>query len=158
VGSTGLLEAWWGTGSQRVVETLASARNGDYVLGCPPDVMALWSVGSAGGAVDIHTSRDGGGSWQVSTFEAPAPDQWWSVRCGPDGSFLAVDSESGMTVWRADQAGDSFREVFSAPGTPGSIGTADLRVQDGRVFASGDGVVAFSDDAGRTWTRVRTWR
>ncbi|GAB3022104.1 hypothetical protein GCM10011376_27210 [Nocardioides flavus (ex Wang et al. 2016)] len=158
VGGTGRLEVWWGSGGEREVRTLATAQFGDYVLDCPPDVMALWSVAAPGAGVDIHTSSDGGDSWQTTSYAAPTADQWWKVRCAPDGSFLAVDSERGTTVWRASPSDDAFRQVFSAPGSPSSIGIADVRTVGGRVLASGEGVAAISDDAGATWTRLEDWR
>lgn len=158
VGGTGRLEVWWGSGSERQVRTLATARFGDYVLGCPSDVMALWSVASPGAGVDIHTSSDGGATWQVTSYAAPTADQWWKVRCAPDGSFVAVDSERGTVLWRAANGDDAFRRVLAAPGSDASIGGADIRTVDGRVLASGEGVAAVSDNSGSTWTRLEDWR
>lgn len=158
VGNTGLLEAWWVSSSGRQVRTLTAARYGDYVLGCPSDLMALWSTGADGSTVDLHTSRDRGATWQVSSYRTVDADQWWKVRCAPDGGYLAVDSERGAVVWRAEKGDDAFRKVYDAPGTAESIGSAELWTTDGRVFVSGEGVVAISVDSGKTWTRVSTWR
>ena len=158
VGGTGRLEVWWGSGGGQQVRTLATAQFGDYVLDCPTDLMALWSVTAPGEGVDVHTSSDGGASWQVTSYAAPTADQWWKVRCAPDGSFVAVDSERGTTVWRAASGDDSFRQVLAAPGAAASIGGADVRTVDGRLLASGEGVGAISDDAGATWTRLEDWR
>lgn len=158
VGATGRLEVWWGTGGERQVRTLADAQYGDYVLDCPSGVMALWSVASPGGEVSIHSSTDDGVTWQVRSYVAPTADQWWKVRCAADGSFIAVDSERGTVVWRAGRTDDAFRQVLAAPGSAASIGVADVRTVDGRVLASGEGVVAISDDAGSTWTRLEDWR
>ncbi|MDU0220275.1 hypothetical protein RVS24_25210, partial [Escherichia coli] len=85
-------------------------------------------------------------------------DQWWKVRCAADGSFLAVDSERGTTVWRAPPSDDAFRQVFSAPGSEDSLGVADLHTVDGRAVATSEGVVAISTDSGVTWTRMEDWR
>jgi hypothetical protein len=153
VGATGQLEVWWGSGGERQVRTLASATYGDYVLDCPADVMALWS--SSGGAVTIHTSRDGGANWETETYEASA-DQWWKVRCAPDGSYLSFDSERGTTVWHTQ--GGAFRQVLAADGSAGSIGNADLWTYDDVAIASGQGLGAISDDSGLTWTRIEKWR
>ena len=158
VGGTGRLEVWWGSGSEREVRTLATAQFGDYVLDCPSDRMALWSVAAPGAGVDIHSSSDGGATWQVTSYDAPTADQWWKVRCAADGSFLAVDSERGTTVWRASPSDDAFRQVFSAPGSDASLGVADLHTVDGRAVATGGGVVAISTDSGVTWTRMEDWR
>jgi hypothetical protein len=158
VGGTGRLEVWWGSGDEREVRTLATAQFGDYVLDCPADVMALWSVSGPGEGVDIHSSSDGGATWQVTSYAAPTADQWWKVRCAPDGSFVAVDSERGTVLWRAARGDDAFRQVLAAPGVAASIGGADVRTVDGRVVASGEGVAAISEDAGSTWTRVEDWR
>ena len=43
-------------------------------------------------------------------------------------------------------------------GPAASIGVAEMWTFDGRVHVSGEGVGAVSDDSGRTWTSVRTWR
>jgi hypothetical protein len=158
VGATGRLEVWWGTGGERQVRTLAVAQYGDYVLDCPSDVMALWSVASPGGAVSIHSSTDAGATWQVTTYAAPTADQWWKVRCAADGAFIAVDSERGTVVWRAARTDSAFRQVLAAPGSTASIGGADVRTVDGLVLASGEGVAAISEDAGSTWTRLEDWR
>lgn len=157
VGNTGQLEVWWGAGSARKVRTLASAQFGDYLLGCPRSLMALWST-DGGSTVKIHTSRDRGATWKTASYRAPTASQWWKVRCAPDGSYLAVDSERGTVVWHAEAGGGSFEKVFAAPGPADSIGAADLWTHDGHAYASGPGVVAISDDSGRTWTRVRKWR
>jgi hypothetical protein len=158
VGGTGRLEVWWGTGGARQVRTLADASYGDYVLDCGPDLMALWSVAAPGAGVDIHSSTDGGATWRVTSYDAPTADQWWKVRCAGDGSFIAVDSERGMEVWRAASGDDAFRQVLSAPAPADSIGGADVRTVAGRVLASGEGVVGISEDAGATWTRLEDWR
>ena len=158
VGSTGRLEVWWGTGGSRQVRTLATAAYGDYVLDCPAGLMALWSVQSPGSGIDIHTSTDGGATWQATSYDAPTADQWWKVRCAADGSFLAVDSERGMVVWRAATTDSAFREVFRAPGPATSIGLADLHTVDGRALATGVDVAAVSDDSGLTWTSTEDWR
>ena len=158
VGSTGQLEVWWGSGPDRQVRVLAEAQYGDYVLDCPPDLMALWSVASPGAGVSIHTSTDGGDTWDVATYAAPGADLWWRVRCAADGSFLAVDSERGVVVWRAERSDDAFRRVFEAAGSAASLGAADLRTVGGTAVASGTGVLATSEDSGLTWTRVEEWR
>lgn len=157
VGSTGQLEAWWDTGSGRSVRTLASADNGDYVLECRPDLMALWSHASGTSTVEIHVSRDRGATWQVSSYEASAADLWWQVRCLPDGSFLASSGEEGLALWRAEESGDTFRRVFKAPGesTPGSVTTWTPGDRDSIAAA---GIAASTTDDGRTWTAGRTWR
>ena len=94
----------------------------------------------------------------MTPYAAPTADQWWKVRCAPDGSFVAVDSERGTVLWRAARGDDAFRQVLAAPGVAASIGGADVRTVDGRVVASGEGVAAISEDAGSTWTRVEGWR
>jgi hypothetical protein len=155
VGSTGVLEAWWGAGPDRQTRALGAAEAGDYVLGCAPGLMALWSLDS--GTIDIHTSRDGGATWQVASYAAPQSDIWWQVRCLPDGSWLASSGHGGLSLWRASASGHDFEKVFEASGPEGSGFAAVANQRDPYTIASG-GIAAYSTDEGRSWTKVESGR
>lgn len=156
VGSTGVLEAWWGTGSARHVRTLATADNGDYVLGCPAGLMALWSSRSDSGSVQIHTSRDQGATWQTTSYRLAGIDRMWGLRCTPGGGFLAL---SDKTVNRVEGDRRDFVEVFSTRGAlmQRDGGFSVQQIGDSLVLL-GRGVGAISRDDGRTWTTVEDWR
>ena len=156
VGSTGVLEAWWGSGNARKVRTLATADSGDYVLGCPPGLMALWSSRSGSGTVQIHTSRDQGATWRTTSHRLAEIDNMWGLRCTPGGGFLAL---SDKAVHRLEDDQGAFVEVFS---TGGSLvqrdGGFSVQVVGDSLVLLGRGVGAISADDGRSWTTVEDWR
>jgi hypothetical protein len=154
--SSGRLEAWWGFGGGRRLHTLAAVRQGDYVLGCRPDLMALWSSASGSGTLKIHTSRDGGASWQVASHLASGVDPSWQVRCMPDGAFLVF---SDKAVWRAEASSGPLHKVLEvAGGLTAPDGGVQLQLLGDRAVLTGRGVAAVSQDAGRTWTTIQRWR
>ncbi|HUR13488.1 MAG TPA: hypothetical protein VM097_03225 [Mycobacteriales bacterium] len=154
--SSGRLEAWWGSGSGRRVRTLAAVRQGDYVLGCRPGLMALWSSASGGGTLKIHTSRDGGATWQVVSHGASGVEASWQVRCMPDGSFLVF---SDKAVWRAEASGGPLRKVLSVTGgLTAPDGGIQLQLLGDLAVLAARGMAAVSQDAGRTWTTIQRWR
>lgn len=156
--STGRLEAWWYTAAGRQVRTLAQARDGDYVLDTPPGQMAFWAPGSAPDTVDLHTSRDGGATWEVQTRGVPAatgPGR--RVFRTPGGALLTCTSGAGLVVSRAEAGGGPFRTVFEAAAF-GPDPCAGLLTQGGSLSVNAGDVAAVSTDDGRSWTTIDTWR
>ena len=158
-GSSGRLEAWWDTTRGRQLKTLAMVHEGDYILDTPPGEMAYWSQPDGTGTVDLHTSRDGGGSWEVDTREAPDFPEGMQVRRSPDGAYLATSTYPQLIVWRAEATGGPFRMVYEqAPTSGANTSGAGLWTQDDLVYATANATVAVSHDDGLTWRTIETWR
>ena len=81
------------------------------------------------------------------------------MKRSPDGALLAYSIYPRLIVWRAEASGGPFVKVFEQSG--GSLAEttgAGLWTQDDLVYATANATVAVSDDDGRTWETVDTWR
>jgi hypothetical protein len=155
--TTGRLEAWWYTARGRQVHTLATVRDGDYISATPPGEMAFWAPGARNGTLDIHTSRNGGADWNVQTHAAPDLDLYSGITRSPDGALLTCAISASLVVMRAEASGGPFRAVYQMPSFESASGTA-IGTQGDLVYLIGGDAAAVSQDGGRTWTTVRTWR
>lgn len=143
-------------------------------------VAALGDIFGANPERGVYRSTDGGATWDLvlhvsdhagtadlcldprnpriiysSTWEAVRRP--WEMVSGGDGSGL----------WRSDDGGDTWENLFGRPGFPddplGRIGVTASAALDGRVFAlveaaDDHGGLYRSDDAGATWTHVSEHR
>jgi hypothetical protein len=157
---SGRLEAWWDTDQGRQLRTLASVRQGDYILDSPPGVMGYWARPGGASTVDLYTSSDGGAHWQVDTREAPGFNDYLQMRRSPDGAFVACSIYPRLTVWRAEAAGGPFEQVYEESGASSAetSGAGLWADREGLLYATANARVAVSDDDGRTWTTIKTWR
>ena len=156
---TGVLEAWWYSAGGRQVRTVAQAHDGDYVLGTPPGQMAFWAPGSKAGTVDIHTARSGGTGWAATTYATPVVGTSGVGRVvrAADGALLLCTSGDALVVARAAPGSRSFEQVLEVPAS-GDQPCSGLGTQGGSAYLVTGDVAAVSQDAGRTWTTVETWR
>jgi hypothetical protein len=156
--ASGQLEAWWDTDQGRELRTLAAVHEGDYILDSPPGTMAYWARPDGADTVDIYTSRDGGVGWEMDTREAPGFKKYTQMRWSPDGALLAYSTYPRLAVWRAEAAGGPFVQVYEESGPTETSGAGLWSYSEGLVYATANALVAVSDDDGRTWATVETWR
>jgi hypothetical protein len=155
--TTGRLEAWWYTSRGRQVRTVARAHDGDYVCATPPGEMAFWAPGGRSGTLDIHTSSNGGADWAVETRALPGGGAHGPVTRSPDGALLTYTTGANLVVLRAEAIGGPFREVYETSSF-GPDGVSAIGTQGRFVYLNAGDTAAVSQDGGRTWTTIRTWR
>lgn len=152
------LVAWWDDESGRQTQTLADFYpHGDFIAGSPPGEFAYWAWQEGSDTVDLHTSRDGGATWQIETRTTPGFNAWTQIIRSPDGALIAYSIFPQLVVWRAEASEGSFQQVFEAPSAHETSGSG-LWTQDGLLYANATGVAAVSDDYGRSWTAIENWR
>ena len=121
--------------------------------------MAHWARPDGADTVDIYTSSDGGANWERETREAPDLNGYIQMKRSPDGALLAYSIYPRLVVWRAEASGGPFRQVYEQSGESRSETTgAGLWTQDELIYATANATAAVSDDDGRTWATVETWR
>lgn len=160
--------AWWEVDGQRHRRFLAES---------PPDARgAVWNPPTGGPLfftrvdhepdIDLIEPREGAGV-RVIEREAPESSTWTrlDLMAGtPDGGLLAVSTYPELLIWRAeDLADDGFELVHELAATSdpdpaqGDWIHEPTFVGDRIHVWTPWGVVA-SDDDGRTWTEITTWR
>jgi hypothetical protein len=158
--ASGQLEAWWDTRDGRQLRTLVATHRGDYILDTPPGDMAFWAWPDGAHTLELWTSHNGGTDWEVDKRAAPGLNgEYLQMKRSPDGAFLAYLIYPRLSVWRAEESGGPFRQVYEQPVETGvQTSGAGLWAQDGLVYASSNATAAVSEDDGLTWTTVQTWR
>ena len=156
--STGRLEAWWYSGGARRLHTVATAHDGDYILGTARGEMAFWAPGVSEGTIDLYTSSDGGATWEAETRAVPGIGRFEKrVIRSPGGGLLLCAIGDELGVWRADAAGGPFRKAYEILSF-GRDTCAGFGVQGDLVYLNTGDSAATSSDDGRTWTSIETWR
>jgi hypothetical protein len=165
--------AWWEIDGQRqrrfLSDRVADARG------------AVWNPPTGGPlfftrigyepTIDLLIPGEGPAA-QVVTRDAPdapvpsdPPSAQFDMMTGtPEGSLLAVETYSQTVIWRADDlAGSDFELVHESASTPDVGQTQSTWVHEPTIV--GDRIhvrtprgVVVSDDDGRTWTEITTWR
>jgi hypothetical protein len=163
LGSNGRLEFWWDVDGSRQARPIPTAPGGSGVVRNPPGGGPMWWSWTPGSdTMQILIGRDRHAPWQVRERTKPPSAPTYLVLTGtPDGGLLAVRVWPRTKIWRADDllTGD-FSLVYDAgPGPENNNAGGDslVLVGDEIQMISGDATVR-SLDAGRTWTRVSTWR
>lgn len=156
---TGRLEAWWYVDGVRQVHTVAVADGGDYIHSTPPGEMAFWAPGAARNTVEIHTSSNGGASWEVDTRRAPVLREYEPrvITRTPDGALVTYTADEDLVIWRADKSGGPFQKVHATPVPEGDLSVA-IQAQGSLLYLNAGDTAVVSHDDGRTWTTIRTWR
>jgi hypothetical protein len=156
---TGRLEAWWYAEGVRQVHTVAVTDDGDYIKNTPPGQMAFWAPGSRSNTLDIHTSRNGGADWEVETRGAQGiggPGVRVVTR-SPGGALLTCTAGEDLVIWRAEASGGPFQKVYTAPAPDADLGTG-IGTQGSLLYLNTGDTAVVSEDDGRTWTTIETWR
>jgi photosystem II stability/assembly factor-like uncharacterized protein len=105
----------------------------------------------AGESGIIYRSQDGGESWV--TLESPYDGSFFSVVVGKKGDWLIAQGLQG-TAFRSADLGESWQPIETGQVTAMS-GGAEL--EDGKVvLTSYSGAVLVSEDAGQTFSTVKT--
>jgi len=160
--------AWWEVGGQRHRRFLAES---------PPDARgAVWNPPNGGplfftrsgheSGIDLIEPREG---TRVRVIEREAAEISTGTRLDlmagtPDGALLAVSTYPEMLIWRAEDLADDAFELVHEGAT-----TSDLELTQEDLLheptSVGDRIhvwtprgVVTSDDDGRTWTEITTWR
>ena len=111
-----VVEAWWDDNGARHRRVLGTDARGGAVSGSPAGDLAYWTWQIGDDHVDLHTSRDRGGAWDVDTRAAPGFNRWVQMTRSPDGALLAWATYPHLVVWRAEASGGGFRQVYEASG------------------------------------------
>lgn len=91
--------------------------------------------------------------------DAPELDYGFSLTGTPSGGLLTLSHYPHLTIWRADglESGD-FTRVVSSGVLEALQADPGLRAVGDRLFLNLGDLVLASDDDGRTWSAVSTWR
>jgi hypothetical protein len=160
------LVAWWVTGESRQYEDLGRATISGAVGNAPRGVMSLWSWVKGSPTLTVFTSTDQGDTWQTTRLTVSFRPSYDSLFWTPGGALVvrqntiyrdgSANEVDGLRIWRADFVdGGGFEAMYEAA-TGNQIAQGDLpfSFKDDRIWASR----LWSDDDGRTWTEVTTWR
>ncbi|HEX5088932.1 MAG TPA: hypothetical protein VFV89_14075 [Nocardioides sp.] len=164
----GLL-AWWEVDGTRHYHDLGPATVGGVVDNAPPGVMSYWAWQQGSQAIRVFTSSDRGVTWQTTQLDIRFRpgiytfDLYWTPSgaligrqtgdFSPDGSD---DGGEGVRIWRADFVDGGAFEI-----THQGRGGLDPAWYEHPFGFRGDQIWAnwlWSDDDGRTWQEVTTWR
>jgi hypothetical protein len=155
------LVAWWDVDGARHYQDLSPAVRRGPVRNAPPGLISFWSSEPGSSSLTIHTSSDRGSSWQTAELREPArpprTTSYYDVYWTPGGALLARLSESGgLWIWRAELTDDGAFEPVYELGKGHGISTYDLAFgfRGTQIWSSR----IWSDDDGRTWQEVTTWR
>jgi hypothetical protein len=153
------LVAWWEVDGVRHYHALSPAVVRGPVRNAPPGLMSFWSSEPGSSSLTVHTSSDGGSTWQATALREPAGprDRYYDMSWTPDGALLARSTRGGgVTIWRAElTAGGGLEEVSELSRIHGgSEYEPAFAFRGDRIWASR----SWSDDDGRTWSEVATWR
>jgi hypothetical protein len=161
------LVAWWETGGSRHYQDLGVPTVRGVVDNAPRGVMSVWSWVKGSPTLTVFTSTDEGDTWQATELAVRfRPSYAVAFSWTPDGALVArqntiypdgsANELDGLRIWRADFVdGGTFDVVYEAA-TGNQLAQSDLPFTflGDRIWASR----LWSDDDGRTWTEVTTWR
>jgi hypothetical protein len=158
------LQVWWESDGSRHYHDLGPATASDVVTNGPPGEISFWSWVKGSDTVTVFTSSDQGATWQETHLGVPfRPTYGLDLAWTPDGDLVGRQPDDGnpsqgygQRFWRADHAdGGSFELVYEGPAG------SDFGVEDLPFMELGDRLWSsrlWSDDDGRTWQEVTTWR
>jgi hypothetical protein len=167
--SGGDLVAWWYRDGERLTRTLASRPGdgtklvGDMVLDAREDLI-YWSHVIGTNALTFHIGDDRGESWRTIAQTLPTRTVGTEeILATPEGAIILRHVEYGLptvqvTIWRLGSleqgewtlaySGELAEGVHNGHSYP-------LTVVGDRLMSAGS---LYSDDDGRTWTEIATWR
>ena len=159
------LQVWWEADGSRHYHDLGPATASGVLTNGPPGRMSFWSWVKGSDTLTVFTSSDRGASWQETDVDVPfRPAYSFELSWTPGGDLVGRQDDSdgdpdqgyGLRLWRADFVdGGSFGVVHESR-------TGDLFAEDDLPFATLDERLwasrFWSDDDGRTWQEVTTWR
>jgi hypothetical protein len=162
------LLVWWEADGSRRYHDLGPATASNVIANGPPGQMSFWSWSKGSDTLTVFTSSDRGASWQETDLVVPfRPAYSLELSWTPDGDLVGREDYAffpdgdphegdGLRLWRAEFVdGDSFEVVYeSRTGNQMSAQDLPFALLDGRLWASR----LWSDDDGRTWQEVTTWR
>jgi photosystem II stability/assembly factor-like uncharacterized protein len=165
-----------GQGWQRVISKDENTGGSDVEIDpANPDVVyaAMWEVregpwedanefnGSGGG---LFKSTDGGGTWHPLTNGLPKDLSQIYVAIAPSDTrrlYATLAAASGkLSVYRSDDAGDSWSQITTDPRPAGRIGGGDLPIpkvdpKNPDLLYVVSTVTMRSTDGGKTWSGFR---
>jgi hypothetical protein len=163
----GLL-VWWEADGSRRYHDLGPATATGVVANGPPGQMSFWSWLKGSDTLTIYTSSDQGGSWRETDLVVPfRPAYALALSWTPGGDLVGRQDNAfypdgdpnegdGLRLWRASPVDGGTFEVVYESRTGNRMNGEDLP-----FTALGDRLWPsrlWSDDDGRTWTEVATWR
>jgi photosystem II stability/assembly factor-like uncharacterized protein len=125
---------------------------------------APWEDGNAyNGTGGLYKSIDGGDTWRQIKNGLPDPVQQVDVTISPSNTnriYATVGGSRGVSIYRSDDAGESWTRTSTDTRPAGRIGGGDLPVpkvdpKDPDVLYTTSTVTWRSADAGKTWTGIR---
>lgn len=159
------LQVWWESDGSRHYHELGPATACGVVANGPPGEMSFWSWVKGSDTMTVFTSSDQGASWQETHLGMPfRPTYSLDLAWTPGGDLLGRQTDDdgdpsqgfGLRLWRAERVdGGSFELVHEGPAG------SDFGVEDPPFTEVGDRLWSshvWSDDDGRTWQEVTTWR
>jgi hypothetical protein len=170
--SDGALVAWWDQGGLRRTRVLASPDTagagtgslvGDMVLGTLEDDLLYWSHARRTDDLVFHVGDDGGASWR--TIEQSLPTRNVSteeILATPEGAVILRHLDYAapvqLTMWRLGSLEEGEWELAYSGEFPEGMDNGlrqPFTVVGDRLLSSGS---LYSDDDGRSWTAITSWR
>jgi hypothetical protein len=158
------LVPYWYDGGVLHTRDLGPADAVGTVSGVPRGQMAVWSLDRQTLVLTIRSSADRGRSWQASTLDVPSAPERLGVHRTSSGAFLLLrDGSNGgifawppREIWRVPPGAETVDVVYAESERTDVAGydSQPFDELDGRIWSGG----LWSDDDGRTWHAITTWR
>jgi hypothetical protein len=165
--SAGSLVAWWYQDGERRTRVLAEPDDGeqslvaDMVLNPLEEDLLYWSHAPGSDELVFHVGDDGGASWRTIEQTLPTPAiHTEELVAIPGGGVLLrhLDERTRvLTLWRLDSLEEGEWTLVYSTQLAEPVDNALMHplTISGERLMSGS---LYSDDDGRTWTGVDTWR
>jgi hypothetical protein len=158
------LVPYWYDGGVLHTHDLGPADAVGTVSGMPRGQMAVWSLDRQALVLTIRSSADRGRSWQARTLDLPSAPERLGVHRTSSGAFLLLRDGSNVgifawpprEIWRVAAGADAIDVVYAESERTDVAGydSQPFDELDGRIWSGG----LWSDDDGRRWHAITTWR